>query len=302
MRVHPYADRFPMLDQEELERLAADIAENGLQNPVILDEDGRILDGRNRWAACELAGVTPETVLYEGGDLAAFVLSQNVSRRHLTGSQQAMSTALVLVDAGRRENGRWKRGSIDIGESSNISAWRKAMDQAGKVLDHAADLAEAVVSGGMALDAALREAERRRDAERAQLEEQERIEAEEAAYREHLEREAPAYLDNHATARQAFAAWEDDNRREAARLRVEKVEAEREAKLQTEAATSLYGGMAEALSTLSGYGEYKTVDNLMVHFDKAQFNPRSLAAQFTPAALAKAKNFITMLEEWEASR
>lgn len=38
--------------------------------------------------------------------------------------------ALVLADAGRRENGRWKRGSVHIGESSNIA-----------VLDHAPHLA-----------------------------------------------------------------------------------------------------------------------------------------------------------------
>lgn len=32
-----------------------------------------------------------------------------------------MTTALVLEADGRRANGRWERGSIDIGTSANIS-------------------------------------------------------------------------------------------------------------------------------------------------------------------------------------
>ena len=37
---HPLADRFPMLPADELERLAEDIAENGLQQPIVVDADG----------------------------------------------------------------------------------------------------------------------------------------------------------------------------------------------------------------------------------------------------------------------
>lgn len=191
MEVHPYADRFPMLGVEELDRLAADIAENGLQNPIVLDSEGRILDGRNRWAACELAGVTPETVVHEGDDLAAFVLSANVSRRHLTTGQQAMSTALVLSDDGRRENGRWKRGSVIQDSESQGRAWQVAMNQAGAILDHAPDLAPDVVAGSLALDAAFKQAEQRRDAERNALAEQERIEAEEADARARVDARRP---------------------------------------------------------------------------------------------------------------
>lgn len=302
MIAHPYADRFPMLGTEELERLAADIAENGLQNPIVLDADGRILDGRNRWAACEIAGVTPATVLHEGDDLAAFVLSQNVSRRHLTSGQQAMSTALVLVDAGRRENGRWKRGSVGDNPEIRNSAWKDLMLKAGAIVDFADDLAGVVVSGDTALDAAFREAERRRDAERELMAEEEQIAAEEEAAREHLERTAPQYLTEHVTARQALAAWEDDNRREAAQLRQAKASADREAAARRDAAASLYNSLAEALSVISGYGNYGSVDKLMADYDVSLLKPRSFAAEFTAENLAKAHKFISMLEEWEAAR
>jgi ParB-like chromosome segregation protein Spo0J len=48
---------FPMLADDELEELAADI--KGLLQRIVLDAEGRVLDGRNRLAACEIAGVEP---------------------------------------------------------------------------------------------------------------------------------------------------------------------------------------------------------------------------------------------------
>lgn len=56
---HPYADEFPMASAEELDELAASIATVGLIHPVVLTPQGLVLDGRNRLAACEKAGVEP---------------------------------------------------------------------------------------------------------------------------------------------------------------------------------------------------------------------------------------------------
>jgi hypothetical protein len=59
--------------------------------------------------------------VYGGDDLAEYVIDANITRRNMTTGQRAMSTALVLEADGRRsENGRWVRGSVDIGNSPNI--------------------------------------------------------------------------------------------------------------------------------------------------------------------------------------
>lgn len=77
---HPLANLFPLLHGADLEALAEDIGHNGLQHPVILF-DGKVLDGRNRLAACKLAGVEPRFDEFNGTDdeALAFVLSLNLT-------------------------------------------------------------------------------------------------------------------------------------------------------------------------------------------------------------------------------
>lgn len=163
--IHPYADKFPMLPDAELDELADSIRTSGLRQPIVVTTDGLILDGRNRYAACQKVGLDPETVVYEGSDLAEYVIDCNVTRRNMTTGARAMATALVLAADGRREDGRWKRGSVlgaDVTESRNT--WKDAVRQAGLVLDWAADVADQVAAGTMPLDRAYDLAKQRRDA------------------------------------------------------------------------------------------------------------------------------------------
>lgn len=185
--IHPYADQFPMLPQAELEELAQSIRDSGLRQPIVVTVDGLILDGRNRFQACRMAGVEPETVVYEGADLAEYVLDANITRRNMTTGQRAMATALVLEADGRRANGRWKRGSIDIGGSANISDWQSRLKEAGIILDYSPALAGRVLDGTLALDAAYKEAN-----EIKQSEERDKIMAREQARRQREEEAAEA--------------------------------------------------------------------------------------------------------------
>lgn len=96
--VHPLASKFPLFDKAEFEELVQAIKENGLRQPIVLDQFGRVADGRNRLRACLKAGVTPEfTQLDESVDVVEYILDLNIRRRHLTTSQRAQLAADVLA-------------------------------------------------------------------------------------------------------------------------------------------------------------------------------------------------------------
>lgn len=84
LTVHPAADAFPYISDDEVLNLAQDIEANGLVHPVILFEN-EILDGRNRLRALAKTNIIEIPVTeYEGDDPVGYVLSLNVHRRHLS--------------------------------------------------------------------------------------------------------------------------------------------------------------------------------------------------------------------------
>jgi ParB-like chromosome segregation protein Spo0J len=101
--VHPFAALFPMLDDEGLDELAADIKANGLNHPLLIDADGLLIDGRNRREACHRIEITPDVELFEG-DAVARILSENVRRRHMNKGQQAMAVAMAYPEPKRGQH------------------------------------------------------------------------------------------------------------------------------------------------------------------------------------------------------
>ena len=98
MKAHPAAELFPLMDGDEFDALVSDIATHGLLSPIVV-HDGRILDGRNRWRACEVATVDPRTAEWQsvnGQSPTDFVVSANLLRRQLT-KDQAACVAVGLV-------------------------------------------------------------------------------------------------------------------------------------------------------------------------------------------------------------
>jgi hypothetical protein len=153
--VHPVAALFPMMTDEELADLAADITANGLLHPIVVDKDGVLIDGRNRDRACEIAGIEPATVLFEGDDPRAYIIATNISRRHLTKGQQAMAVAMIYPAPGK--GGRGKKKTMD--ETSTLFS-PKRLQLARTVLAYSSDLAHAVLDGSKFLDAAYDEAKK----------------------------------------------------------------------------------------------------------------------------------------------
>lgn len=103
---HPIANAFPLMWGPALDRLAADIKEHGQREPIVL-LDGRVLDGRNRQAACRLIGEQVKTRQFgsepgDGRDPLAFASSTNSARRDLNDTQRAMiAAALANLGEGR---------------------------------------------------------------------------------------------------------------------------------------------------------------------------------------------------------
>lgn len=129
---HPLADAFPFMADEEITAISESIRADGLRNPIVIDIDGNIVDGRNRYMAilqleCKVregymadttqgsyplvnmkaktegqiqsivAVITPEYRYRNkyGEQLKRFILSENMDRRHLSTSQKAGLAVLV---------------------------------------------------------------------------------------------------------------------------------------------------------------------------------------------------------------
>ncbi len=98
---HPLANIFPLIEGQAYQDLMADVLKHGVREPIWLYE-GKVLDGRNRLRAAEAMGVRYEVKEYEGSDPAAFAVSLNIHRRHLTESQRATAAAkLANITAGQ---------------------------------------------------------------------------------------------------------------------------------------------------------------------------------------------------------
>lgn len=136
MDFHPIADVFPLLEGEEFESLCKDIKAHGLRDPIAL-LDGKILDGRNRWRACEAAGVKPVWEPFIGKDPFAYVVSKNLKRRHLDESQRAMAAARMA----RLQKGANQHASIDACSQQDaadvLNVSRPSVQRARKVQDEA---------------------------------------------------------------------------------------------------------------------------------------------------------------------
>jgi N6-adenosine-specific RNA methylase IME4 len=94
MQFHEVANIFPMMDGEQFKDLCKDIAANGLIEPIWTWCE-KIIDGRNRFRACEEVGILPQFREWDGTEdkLLPFVISLNLKRRHLNESQRAMIAA-----------------------------------------------------------------------------------------------------------------------------------------------------------------------------------------------------------------
>jgi hypothetical protein len=162
---YPLAGIFPELPAEELHRLAQDIKERGQMEPIILYK-GQILDGRNRYKACQMVGVQPR--FEEFNPKAAkrspeeFILSRNLRRRHLSTGQKA-AIALEWADqlelGPRSENAKTTgrpRGAL-LEAAKHIGIERQRVFEARQIRETNTGLYKELKAGRRSLNSALEE-------------------------------------------------------------------------------------------------------------------------------------------------
>lgn len=128
----PYKDLLPCLSTVERETLRADIEANGIYHPILVDEDGNILDGHNRYEIDPDAPVRVVSGLTES-EKRAFVMRMGLNRRNLSPDQTwelRNEQKQIAVDLRKSDPGRWTQEKIArlLGISQQtVSYWFQAM-------------------------------------------------------------------------------------------------------------------------------------------------------------------------------
>lgn len=158
MKIHPLSEIFPLIEGAEFDALVEDIRVNKLREPITTYQK-QILDGRNRFRACQIAKVKPRFEEYKGNDPRGFVISLNLCRRHLNESQRGMAAKRLetITHGGDRksenqdENSHLDRESL--GKMFRVSNW--TIHKAAIVQDKGIpELVNAVDSGLLAVSRA----------------------------------------------------------------------------------------------------------------------------------------------------
>jgi len=165
---HPLSQLFPAMPADEFRELVEDIQRQGVLEPIEL-LDGMVLDGWNRYSACEELGIECPSRPWSGADGNAddaafhYVWARNAVRRHLTPAQR------IQIMAGRhpedwaavgKERGGDRRskdeglriGTERIAEESGIS--EESVRRAKQLEREAPDLWQRATAGELSLTAA----------------------------------------------------------------------------------------------------------------------------------------------------
>jgi hypothetical protein len=145
LQFHPAANIFRMLGEEDFESLVEDIRKNGLREPIKL-LDGKVIDGRNRYRACLMAGVEVTFKTITTDDPAAYVMSLNHHRRHDSLGEMALCAARAkeyyeceAKERQRLSEGAGNKGMVNLPYLSKGPARDKAgeaFNVSGKTVDH----------------------------------------------------------------------------------------------------------------------------------------------------------------------
>lgn len=161
MRFHPASEIFPLMGLAEFEGLKADIEANGQIEPIVTYK-GQIIDGRNRFKACEELGIKPKYWEWpRDSDPVDYVVSLNLHRRHLSESQRTM----VAVEIANMKKGDNQHASIEATSQTKaakqVGVSRSSVQRGTQVKEKGISaLSEAVKQGAISVNEAATIAEK----------------------------------------------------------------------------------------------------------------------------------------------
>jgi N6-adenosine-specific RNA methylase IME4 len=156
MNIHPLANLLPDMTETEFAGLCESVRANGLREPILTvsGPDGVvILDGRNRYRACQAVGVEPRYVPYEGADdeetLLNLILDRNLHRRHLNDGQRAMLAARVAnLSKGRPKKNASIEAFTQTRNAQKFKVGRSAVQRAAVVIERGLPALQETVDEG----------------------------------------------------------------------------------------------------------------------------------------------------------
>ena len=130
-KINPeYASLVPELSPEEYELLKQSIKENGLYVPLIVNQDGIVLDGHHRFKACQELGIrNPNTVTKEFKDKLdeqLFVIDCNLKRRQLNNFQRielALKSKSILAEIAKNH----EKAGVKLDPSQDLVMGRQGV-------------------------------------------------------------------------------------------------------------------------------------------------------------------------------
>jgi len=177
---------WPEAKEEDFNELVEDIRQNGFdQGMPITIYQGEILDGWNRWRACQVLGINPPTVEFSQDDTAAlaFTLRTNKRRNLSSGQKAALAVEadgimeLLKKEAEDRVGGRPKKdegkpGQVfaPVSKDENKTATKAAeifgtnrtyVNQAAKLRSEAPEVFDKLKAGKTTMQEARKEAARK---------------------------------------------------------------------------------------------------------------------------------------------
>lgn len=130
LQINPeYASLVSELSPEEYESLKQSIMKNGLYLPIIVNQNGIILDGHHRYKACQALGIEPKTIVKEFEDKLdehLFVIDCNLIRRQLNSFQRtelALKSKPILEAIVKRNESLGGKGDRSLTPLGRVDDW-----------------------------------------------------------------------------------------------------------------------------------------------------------------------------------